>query len=103
MSVCHIYLVPLVVLYVFRIRDDKEVKGDEDEAHTVCCDDERSTVLRFSAFVFKRQVSVSCRLPGDTCAFKINHCLFSPNFFQGIRVMNEKYKNIFKEFGISKD
>ncbi len=63
MSVCHIYLVPLVVLYVFRIRDDKEVKGDEDEAHTVCCDDERSTVLRFSAFVFKRQVSVSCRYP----------------------------------------
>ncbi len=66
-------------LYVFRVQDDKQVKGDEEEAHMVCYDHESFTALRFS--VITRQISVYCQLTGDICACKIYLSLFSTILF----------------------
>jgi hypothetical protein len=62
---------------VFRIGDDKEVRGDEEKAHTVSSDYESFTALRFNASVSTRQISVSCLLTGDNCGCKIYLSLFS--------------------------
>ena len=66
-------------LYVFRVQEDKQVNGDEEEAHTVSYDHESFTALRFN--VIPRQISVSCQLNGDTCACKIYLSLFSTILF----------------------
>ncbi|GMY16836.1 isoform 4 of serine/threonine-protein phosphatase 6 regulatory ankyrin repeat subunit a [Fagus crenata] len=50
-------------IYIW-IGDDKEVRGDEEKAHTVSSDYESFAALRFNASVSTRQISVSCLLTG---------------------------------------
>ena len=50
---------PIGCIYVFRIGDGKEGKGEEGEAHMVIFDHEQNAGNFFNVSVFKRQIFVS--------------------------------------------